>query len=298
MIPVEMAWLREAFRHDGYICDDDVLLPVYLSLRLGKPLLVEGLPGVGKTEIAKVLARVLGLGLIRLQCYEGLDEPRALYEWNYQRQLLRIQALGVMARGDAQPVDERALFSEDYLLMRPLLQAIRSSSRPVLLVDEVDKVDEAFEAFLFELLSDYQVSVPELGTITARHIPVVVLTSNRERDLSDGLKRRCVYLYIDFPDPAREAEIIRTRVPEVSAQLARQVSGAMRYLRTGLELRKKPSVAEALDWARALATLGHSHLDETAIATTAGLILKNREDLEALQRDLATGGAGRMVAGR
>jgi MoxR-like ATPase len=288
--------LRGAFRQDGYICGDEVLLPVYLSLRLGKPLLIEGAPGVGKTEIAKVLSRVLGLELIRLQCYEGLDEHKALYEWNYQRQLLRIQALQAAPPGEGRRLGESDLFAEEYLLMRPLLRAIRSSSQTVLLIDEVDKVDEAFEAFLFELLSDFQVSVPELGTITAAHVPVVVLTSNSERDLSDGLKRRCVYLYIDFPEPEREAEIIRVKAPGVSAALAGQIAAAMRYLRSELDLRKKPSIAEALDWARALADLGHTTIDETAIAATAGLFLKNRDDLDALRQDLATGGARRIAA--
>lgn len=279
--------LGEAFRANSYICGQDVLLPVYLALRLRKPLLVEGAPGVGKTEIAKVLASVLGAELIRLQCYEGLDENKALYEWNYQRQLLRIQ-MGRDAR-------ESDLFSEEYLLMRPLLRAIRSEFRPVLLIDEVDKVDEAFEAFLFELLSDFQVSVPELGTLAAAHIPVVVLTSNSERELSDGLKRRCIYLYIDFPSPQREVEIIQARAPEVPPALAAQIADAMYFLRTGLDLRKKPSIAETLDWARALLSLGVAELDAATVSGTAGIILKNHADLETLARELDANGLKRLL---
>lgn len=281
------AELAEAFRAYDYICGQDVLLPVYLALRLHKPLLVEGAPGVGKTEIAKVLAKILDVELIRLQCYEGLDENKALYEWNYQRQLLRIQ-MGRDAR-------ESDLFTEEYLLMRPLLRAIRSATRPVLLIDEVDKVDEAFEAFLFELLSDFQVSIPELGTLTADHIPVVVLTSNSERELSDGLKRRCIYLYIDFPSPEREVEIIRARAPAVPAALARQISLAMHFLRTGLDLRKKPSIAETLDWAQALLSLGIGELDAAVVAGTAGMILKNHSDLETLARELDANGLKRLL---
>ncbi len=299
---LNLEWLAREFAGDGYICGMDVLLPVYLSLRLKKPLLIEGAPGVGKTEIAKVLSRVLGSELIRLQCYEGLDENKALYEWNYQRQLLRIQMGRVsdpagVAHGGGEQAGERELFSEEYLLMRPLLRAIRSSSRPVLLIDEVDKVDEAFEAFLFELLSDFQVSIPELGTLTARHIPVVVLTSNSERDLSDGLKRRCVYLYIDFPTPEREVEIILARSPEVPVALAMEIARAMYFLRTHLDLRKKPSIAETLDWARALLSLGAGSLDADVVGNTAGLFLKNRDDLQALTRELDNHGVDRLLRG-
>lgn len=303
---IELGWLRTEFERDGYICGMEVLLPVYLALRLGKPLLIEGAPGVGKTEVAKVLARVLGAELIRLQCYEGLDENKALYEWNYQRQLLRIQlsrsiaaaggpAAGVGADADPELELERDLFSHEYLLMRPLLRAIRSPERPVLLVDEVDKVDEAFEAFLFELLSDFQVSIPELGTVTANHVPVVVLTSNSERDLSDGLKRRCIYLYIDFPDVDREVRIIQVKVPGTSELLAKQVAAAMRFLRTEMDLRKKPSIAEALDWARALVALGIERIGEKDASDTASLVLKNRDDLSALRREIAAHGVQRLL---
>lgn len=294
---VDLSWLRAAFEKDGYICGPEVMLPIYLSLRLGKPLLIEGAPGVGKTEVAKVLARVFRMRLVRLQCYEGLDENKALYEWNYQRQLLRIQVS--RATADGGPPDaglERDLFSEEYLLARPLLQAIRSEDQIVLLIDEVDKVDEAFEAFLFELLSDFQVSIPELGTISARRIPVVVLTSNSERDLSDGLKRRCVYLYIDFPDADREVKIIAAKAPEVPARLAREIAGVMSFLRSGLELRKKPSIAETLDWARALTALGAEGLTDRLLADTASMFLKNREDLSTFRRELENRGAGGIVS--
>jgi MoxR-like ATPase len=295
-LEVDLGWLRAAFADDGYVCGLDVLLPVYLALRLGKPLLIEGAPGVGKTEVAKVLSRVLRAELIRLQCYEGLDENKALYEWNYQRQLLRIQ-LGKMSP-DAAHLEaelERDLFSEEYLLSRPLLRAIRAPEQTVLLIDEVDKVDEAFEAFLFELLSDFQVSIPELGTIVAQRVPVVVLTSNSERDLSDGLKRRCVYLYIDFPDVEREVKIIAVKAPEVPERLAREVALAMRFLRAELELRKKPSIAETLDWARALATLGVERLNDRLAGDTATLFLKNRDDLHSFRREVEAHGLARLL---
>ncbi len=294
----DLSWLRTEFERDGYLCGMDVMLPVYLALRLEKPLLIEGAPGVGKTEVAKVLSRVLGLELIRLQCYEGLDENKALYEWNYQRQLLRIQMGRAQAEGRELGSElERDLFSREYLLSRPLLSAITSSARSVLLIDEVDKVDEAFEAFLFELLSDFQVSIPELGTIAASQVPVVVLTSNSERDLSDGLKRRCIYLYIDFPDVERESRIIQVKVPGTSEFLARQVAAAMRFLRTEVDLRKKPSIAEALDWARALAALGVERIGEKVAADTASLMLKNRDDLATLRREVASHGVKRLLAG-
>jgi MoxR-like ATPase len=297
-LETDLSWLRTEFERDGYLCGMDVMLPVYLALRLEKPLLIEGAPGVGKTEVAKVLSRVLGLELIRLQCYEGLDENKALYEWNYQRQLLRIQMGRAQAEGRELGSElERDLFSREYLLSRPLLSAITSSARSVLLIDEVDKVDEAFEAFLFELLSDFQVSIPELGTIAASQVPVVVLTSNSERDLSDGLKRRCIYLYIDFPDVERESRIIQVKVPGTSEFLARQVAAAMRFLRTEVDLRKKPSIAEALDWARALAALGVERIGEKVAADTASLMLKNRDDLATLRREVASHGVKRLLAG-
>ncbi len=274
-----MEWLRRAFERDGYIMDQDILVSVYLSLRLEKPLLVEGAPGVGKTEIAKVLARVFGTDLIRLQCYEGLDENKALYEWDYQKQLLRIQLL----RESGEVPAESDLFSEEYLLERPLLRAIRAKRRPVLLIDEVDKCDPEFEAFLFEVLSDFTVSIPELGTVWTREVPIVVLTSNNERELSDGLRRRCVYLFIEFPSVEKELRIVRSRVPEVSARLAADVARIVSAVR-GMDLRKQPSIAETLDWTRALLALGAEKVDDALLAETASVLLKSRDDVLALRR--------------
>ncbi|MCL6477113.1 MAG: MoxR family ATPase [Peptococcaceae bacterium] len=267
--------LKKHMEREGYISEDELAVTVFLALTLKKPLLVEGAPGVGKTEIAKVLGRVFNTRVIRLQCYEGLDENKALYEWNYQRQLLKIQLLKDTC--DHREI-EKDLFDEEYLLERPLLKAIRSDRQVVLLIDEVDKVDEPFEAFLFELLSDFQVSIPELGTLTARQIPIVVLTSNGDRDLSDGLKRRCVYLYIDYPDIEKEVRILQVKVPEAGERLNREVATAVNYIRSNLELRKQPSIAESLDWARALVALHADALTLENIALTASLLLKNRDD--------------------
>jgi MoxR-like ATPase len=270
---VTIEFLKRAFDSDGYVCDEDILVPVYLSLKLKKPLLIEGMPGVGKTEIAKVLSRVFEVQLIRLQCYEGLDENKALYEWNYQRQLLRIG----LAKDLGTDI-ERDLFSEEFLLERPLLRAIRACEPVVLLIDEIDRTDEEFEAFLFEVLSDFQVSIPELGTLRARHIPAVVLTSNRSRDLSDALRRRCLFLYIDYPTIEKEYRIIRTKLPEVSERLASQISNAIARLRNDPELKKKPSIAESIDWAKALICLDAESLNAEMIRRTLNLVLKNRED--------------------
>jgi len=293
-LDVDLGGLREAFALDGYVCGDEILVPVYLSLRLEKPLLVEGEPGVGNTEIAKVLARIFGAELIRLQCYEGLDENKALYEWNYQRQLLRIQLMK-----DDKPSDEaeKDLFSEEYLLERPLLRALRAPERPVLLIDEADKCDEEFEAFLFEVLSDFQVSVPELGTIRATQVPMVVLTSNRARELSDGLKRRCIFLYIDFPSVEKEEKIVRSKVPGVGERLAREIARAVAHLRNDLDLRKKPSIAETLDWARALMALGAERLSPQLVEGTASLLMKTRDDLRAFRDQLGAGELVERVAG-
>ncbi len=290
-------WLRRAFEADGYISDEDIIVTVYLALRLGKPLLIEGAPGVGKTEIAKVLSRIFNTELIRLQAYEGLDENKALYEWNYQKQLLNIQAVKEDSQGQgakdakdakdakgAKPLGD--LFSEDYLLERPLLKAIRAETTPVLLIDEVDKCDEEFEAFLFEVLSDFTVSVPELGTIAARQIPMVVLTSNSERELSDGLKRRCVYLHIDFPSVDKEIRIINAKVPETGPKLSEEIARAVNYIRFGLEIKKRPSIAETLDWARALLALDADRLTDSLVGKTANMLLKNKEDLDVLEAEL------------
>lgn len=285
-----MEQLRRAFEKQGYIGEDEIIVTVFLALKLGKPLLIEGAPGVGKTEIAKVLANINNTELIRLQCYEGLDENKALYEWNYQRQLIKIQ---VAREGKDGCSVEDDLFSDQYLLERPLLKAIRSEHVSVLLVDEIDKTDEEFEAFLFEVLSDFQVSIPELGTIRARHIPIVVLTSNGERELSDGLKRRCAYLYIDYPSTDKEFQIIKTKVPKVSERLAEELARAMYYLRHNVDLKKKPSIAETLDWARALLMMEADRLSPELIEQTLNLILKHKEDLDIF-RD--TCGAKKLAA--
>jgi len=271
--------LKEGMEKLGYISNDEIVITTYLALKMEKPLLVEGAPGVGKTEIAKVLSEIFNTDLIRLQCYEGLDETKSLYEWNYQRQLLKIQ----LSQNEQCGLQEKDLFSEEFLLERPLLKAIRADRKVVLLIDEVDKVDEPFEAFLFELLSDFQVSIPELGTLTARQIPIVVLTSNSERLLSDGLKRRCIYLYIDYPTVEKEIRILQARVPEAGEKLRKQIAYAVNLLRGEYDLNKKPSIAESIDWARALYTLGIGELSEDAINNTLNILLKNREDHVSLQ---------------
>ncbi len=284
--------LRKGFDRAGYITDESTALTVFLSLELEKPLLIEGAPGVGKTEMGKVLAEILETELIRLQCYEGLDETKALYEWNYQRQLLRIQ----MNRNfEDEQVREEDLFSDQYLLERPLLKAIRSEISPVLLIDEVDKCDPEFEAFLFEVLSDFQVSIPELGTVEAQNIPVVVLTSNSERELSDGLKRRCLYLYLDFPAVEKEVEIIKARVPDTVERLAWDMARVVAQLRRQPDLRKKPSIAETLDWARALVSLHREKLDGSLVAGTLNLLLKTRSDQQLFHREIGPEGIDKFL---
>jgi MoxR-like ATPase len=280
----EITRLVEDMARECYVADDALATAVYLSLRLDKPLLIEGPAGVGKTEVAKVLARVLGTNLIRLQCYEGLDAAAALYEWNYPRQLLHLKA----AEGDGRSAEqrERDIFGEAYLLQRPLLRAIRQEGTPpVLLIDEVDRADEEFEAFLLEVLSDFQVTVPEIGTIMARTHPRVVLTSNRVRELSDALQRRCIYHWIDYPDLPRELEIVHARLPGIDERLAAQVCGFVQDLRR-LPLDKAPGVAETLDWASALLALGVEELDASAVEMAWGSVLKHREDIERARRHL------------
>ncbi len=271
----------------AYITDPAISTAVHLGMTLGKPLLVEGHAGVGKTEIAKVLAQVLGTNLIRLQCYEGLDASTALYEWNYPKQLLRIKLEEREARSVAEK--EADIFSEPFLLKRPLLQAITQDGKPpVLLVDEIDRADLEFESFLLEVLSDFQVTIPEIGTIRATHRPRVVLTSNRSRDLSDALRRRCLYLWIDYPSFDKEIRILRTKVPGVNERLAGQIARVMQSLRR-MKLAKVPGVAETLDWAAALVALHADHLDAELTRETLGCVLKEVDDVKRLEADLASG---------
>ena len=265
-----------------YIYDETLATILYVSLQLGRPLLIEGAAGVGKTEVAKVMASALGRDLVRLQCYEGLDESKALYEWNYQKQLLSIQ---VNMNNQDKDSLTKSLFSDDYLLERPLLQSIRSERSVVLLIDEIDKADEEFEAFLLELLSEMQVSIPEIGTIKAKSIPFVVLTSNRARPLSEALRRRCAYLYIEYPDMEKELAILRAKLPHVDDRLCAQVALAVQKLRANDIILKKPSIAETLDWAAALDALGIRELTPDALRQTAGFVLKNNEDLDAIDLD-------------
>ena len=274
--------LKQKMDEAHYIYDETLATVLYVALQLGRPLLIEGAAGVGKTEIAKVMASALDRDLVRLQCYEGLDESKALYEWNYQKQLLSIQ---VNRNETDKDTLTRSLFSDEYLLERPLLQSIRSEKPVVLLIDEIDKADEEFEAFLLELLSDMQVSIPEVGTIRAKTIPFVVLTSNRARPLSEALRRRCAYLYIEYPDMEKELAILRAKLPHVDDRLAAQVALAVQKLRANEVILKKPSIAETLDWAAALDALGIRELTPDALRQTAGFVLKNNEDINAM--DLA-----------
>ena len=272
--------LKKNLDRTQYVYDDTILTVLYVALTLGRPLLIEGAAGVGKTEVAKVMAEALDRPLVRLQCYEGLDESKALYEWNYQKQLLAIQVN--QGQEDRQALT-KSLFSDEYLLERPLLQSIRSDVPVVLLIDEIDKADEEFEAFLLELLSEMQVTIPEIGTVKARSIPFVVLTSNRARPLSEALRRRCAYLHIDYPDMEKELAILRKKLPNVEDRLRVQVAKAIQQLRSADVLLKKPSIAESLDWAAALDALGIRELTPDALRQTAGFVLKNNEDLLALE---------------
>ncbi|HEY7363959.1 MAG TPA: MoxR family ATPase [Methylomirabilota bacterium] len=272
-----------------YVTDAPVATSVHLALALGKPLLIEGHAGVGKTEVAKVLARMLETNLIRLQCYEGLDASTALYEWNYQKQLLHIK---LSEQANDRPLTEREheIFSEPFLLRRPLLQAIVQTDRaPVLLVDELDRGDEELEAFMLEVFSDWQVTIPEIGTIKATHPPHVILTSNRTRELSDALRRRCLYLWIDYPAFDKEVRIIERKVPGVNARLAREIAHFMEALRR-VRVNKVPGVAETLDWARALASLHADHLDEALVNETLGVVLKDAEDIKRFRAEVAKAG--------
>ena len=273
--------LKQKMDENNYVYDDTLATVLAVALQLGRPLLIEGAAGVGKTEIAKVMASALDRDLVRLQCYEGLDESKALYEWNYQKQLLAIQVnMGNKSNDEL----TRDLFSDEYLLERPLLKSIRPEKPVVLLIDEIDKADEEFEAFLLELLSEMQVTIPEVGTIRAKSVPFVVLTSNRARPLSEALRRRCAYLYIQYPDMEKELAILRAKLPHVDDRLCAQVALSVQKLRSSEAILKKPSIAETLDWAAALDALGIRELTPDALRQTAGFILKNSEDIAVLEQ--------------
>jgi MoxR-like ATPase len=278
-VPASVAELTEMLRTGGYLADRGLSTATYVALTLGRPLLLEGEVGVGKTELAKVLATVFGRELIRLQCYEGIDTNQALYEWDYARQMLQIRALSDRDLADEDQVDK--LFGPKFLLERPLLTAVRRGNRAVLLIDEVDRADDEFEAFLLELLSDFQITIPEIGTISSDTPPVVILTSNRTRELHDALKRRCLYHWVGYPSAEREVEIIQVRAPQASEDLARKVVAAVNRLR-GLDLAKPPGIAETLDWVATLNVLGREELDPQTVEDTLGAVIKEREDLETV----------------
>jgi MoxR-like ATPase len=284
--------LEQALHLEKYVADRSLATTLYLTLRLRKPLLLEGEAGVGKTEIAKVLASALGAPLIRLQCYEGLDASSAIYEWDYPRQMLYLRTLEATSGLDRDEV-RRNLFGEEFLLKRPLLQAIDAAhtQSPVLLIDEVDRADQELEAFLLELLSDFQVTVPELGTMKAEHLPIVILTSNRTREIHDALKRRCLYYWIDFPDYQKEFRILSAKVPEASERLATQICTYTQALRE-IDLFKSPGMAETLDWANALLALGSHDLTDEVVEDTLGVVLKYQEDVEKVRGDISN----RLVA--
>jgi MoxR-like ATPase len=288
--PATPADVADLLRSVGYLPDETIAGTVHLAHGLEKPILVEGPAGTGKTELAKSVALATGARLIRLQCYEGLDEAKALYEWDYRKQLLRIQA-GQVTGGAGWDDVEADIFSEHYLLRRPLLEAIRAEDRVVLLIDEVDRLDVETEALLLEVLSDYQVSIPELGTVTARQRPLVFLTSNNSRELSEALKRRCLFLHVGYPTPERERDIVLSRVPGVSAHLADQVAAAVASLRR-MELKKRPSVSETVDWARTLLMLGVEEVDGEALLRHLHVLLKHQSDIERATGELTGRGTG------
>ena len=271
-----VAEVKEALAEVGYLADEPAALVSFLAQKLGKPVLVEGPAGVGKTELAKALSRATGRELVRLQCYEGLDEAKAMYEWNYRKQLLRIQAGG--SAGAWEDVQDD-IFSSEFLLERPLMQAIASPEPVVLLIDEIDKTDQEFEAMLLELLSDFQITIPELGRIEATTMPIVVLTSNDSRELTEALKRRCLYLWLDYPDIEREMEIVRLHTPEISETLARKLVEVIRMVRA-LDLKKPPSIAESIDWARTLLLLGAEDIDRETFTQSMSIIVKHRTDID------------------
>lgn len=276
----ELSALKMKLSEDGYIADDNLLMTLLIARKLNRPVLIEGAAGVGKTEVAKAVAKAWKRELVRLQCYEGLDESKALYEWNYQKQLLAIQ-MGKQ-NGENRMSD---LFGEEYLLERPLLKSIRSEQPTVLLIDEIDKADAEFEAFLLELLSEMQVTIPEYGTVRAKSIPFIVLTSNHTRPLSEALRRRCAYLYIEYPDIQKEMSILMARLPGMSEVLARQVAVAVAQLRQNERITKKPSIAESIDWASALMALGLEELDDETCGETVNFVLKNNDDIKEVLSD-------------
>lgn len=284
---MDIEQLKQKVAQAHYVYDDQLITTLYVAITLGRPLLIEGAAGVGKTEIAKVVASALDRELVRMQCYEGLDESKTIYEWNYQKQLLSIQVN--MGKTDSDTLT-KSLFSDEYLLERPLLKSIRNEKPVVLLIDEIDKSDEEFEAFLLELLSDFQISIPEVGTIRATTRPFVILTSNRSRPISDALRRRCAYLYIEYPDMEKELAILRARLPHVDDRLCVQVVSAVQKLRSNEALLKKPSVAETLDWAEALHALGVRELTPELMRSTVGFLLKNNEDIDAVCGESDFGG--------
>ncbi len=281
--PETVGGLTDLLLQGGYVADRGLSTALFVSLSLGRPILLEGEVGVGKTEVAKVLATVFGRKLIRLQCYEGIDTNQALYEWDYARQMLQIRALSEKQIDDDTAVDK--LFGPKFLLERPLLEAVRTGDRAVLLIDEVDRADDEFEAFLLELLADFQISIPEIGTITASSPPLVVLTSNRTRELHDALKRRCLYHWVGYPSPERELEIILVRAPGTSEMLARKVVASVNRLRE-LDLAKPPGVAESLDWVATLEVLGETDLDARSAEDSIGAVIKERDDLEVVRDNL------------
>lgn len=277
--------IKSLLQSQGYITDEYVSMSVFLAMTLNKALLIEGPAGVGKTEIAKVMAKALDTNLIRLQCYEGLDSNHAIYEWNYQQQLLFLKMSENQERSNANSLESQ-LFSDKFLLKRPLLQAILQEKAPVLLIDEMDRADEEFESFLLEILSDWQITIPEIGTIQAKSIPHVIITGNRTRELSEALRRRCLYLWIDYPEFDKELEIVKQKVPQIDAQLALQITQFMQQLRHE-KLNKVPGIAETLDWATALAAMHFDHLNKELIESTLGVILKDWQDIHNTQLSLS-----------
>lgn len=291
MIPTSVDEVIEQLATQNYVASRSLAVTIHLALQLGRPLFLEGEAGVGKTEVAKVLSAITGGELIRLQCYEGLDVNHALYEWDYARQMLAIRL--IEARGEGQHAEASDIMSREHLIARPLLQAVEKAAageRPVLLIDELDRADEEFEAYLLELLSDFQVTIPEIGTIAAKEPPIVVITSNRTREIHDALKRRCIYHWVDYPDAEREVQIVRAKVPGIDERLARQLTEAMQDLRA-LDLFKPPGVAETIDWAVALRVLGSDRLDSEVADETLGVVLKYREDIDLVRRR----GVGELV---